>query len=55
MEFLMKKVSTKTDSAELGLLKNMLDEAGIRCALGTTSSPYPCQQSHFMLSLGSER
>lgn len=29
----MKQVFTSTDSAELGLLKNMLDEAGIRCAL----------------------
>jgi hypothetical protein len=33
MEFRMKKVFTTTDSAELGLLKNMLDEASIRCAL----------------------
>jgi hypothetical protein len=29
----MKRGSTSRDSAELGLLKNMLDEAGIRCAL----------------------
>lgn len=30
---LMKQISTPTESAELGLLKNMLEEAGIRCAL----------------------
>ena len=29
----MKQVSTSMESAELGLLRNMLDEAGIRCAL----------------------
>ena len=29
----MKQVSTSMESAELGLLKNMLEEAGIRCAL----------------------
>jgi Putative prokaryotic signal transducing protein len=29
----MKQVSTSMESAELGLLKNMLDGAGIRCVL----------------------
>ena len=29
----MKQISTPTESTELGLLKNMLEEAGIRCAL----------------------
>ena len=29
----VKQLFTTTDSAELGLLKNMLGEAGIRCAL----------------------
>jgi hypothetical protein len=29
----MKQLFTPTESAELGLLKNMLEEAGIRCAL----------------------
>ena len=48
----MKKVSTKTDSAELGLLKNMLDEAGIRCPLWSDPLALPLPVKPFNVEFG---
>jgi hypothetical protein len=53
MEFLMKKVSIKTDSAELELLKNMLDKAGIRCALGSEQLAPALPAKPFYVEFGS--
>ncbi len=36
----MKRIFTSHDSAEVGLLKNMLEDAGIQCLIQNETQPY---------------
>jgi len=52
MQFLMKKVSTTTDGAEPGVLKNMPDEAGMRCSARSEQLPQALPVEPFNVEFG---